>query len=693
MSERQTLAGVLLAGAVAGLLFAPVFGLAVLLPSVLVVTLVLAAGSELVARFPALTPWRPLLLGVAGLLGIVQTELFPTTLAGLPTGDTLAALGAGLVDSWQLALDSTWPARPDPELLLFVPLLVLGAGLLGIELAHRARGPLPALLPSAAVLGLSQLYAPAPEGLAVAAALGYAAAGVLTLVRGRVRPVALAAVIAAAVAGSGLAVVADPLGRPAYSLRQERPTPLPPAPTASPLDEIAARLRSGDLAVFSYTGSAKVDRWTTVVLPHFDGVNWRPDEYFQRLGAELAPPPGLLDPQRREADITTLPASGRWLPSQPWPAAVAGLDPLVGPDSGMLFGPGGVTNYRIAWWDPKSEGLLDAAIDPEVPGWREDIGEIPPGVAELATEATRGLRATFQSALQLQRYLTENYRVSTSTDLPTGHGWQQIRKFLLEDKEGTSEQFATAYVALARLLGIPARVAVGFAAPATAAADGRRTVRNRDVLAWPEVAVQGFGWVPLDPTRTAARDDNPNSGGLADLTKAARQKLPAPADLRNPDLPASGTVAGEEESAGGGWQWLWWSLLGLVLALPVLWLAGVPLWRLLRRWRRRRATGAAAVTGAVAEVRDRLRAFRIPVTPGMTVRDLAGAAAPLADRFTVDTLRLLAGTVDTALWSGGPATAELTDRAWDAERQVRKSLSRNGSLRDRLRAAFDPRTA
>ncbi|MGW0520561.1 transglutaminase family protein [Crossiella sp. NPDC003009] len=688
--ERLTLAGVLLAGALAGLLFAPVFGLGVLLPPVLTVTLVLAAGAELLARTPALIPWRPLLLGAAGLLGIVESALFDTTLAGLPTGDTVRALGAGLVDSWRLTLESTWPARPEPELLLFVPLLVLAAGVLGIELAHRFRGPLPALLPSAVVLGLSQLYAAATGGFALAAALGYAAACALALVRGQVRPVALVVVAAAALAGSGVGLLADPLGRPAYSLQDERSTPLPPAPTVSPLTEIAARLREPDRAVFSYTSPAPVDRWPLAVFTEFDGVNWRTGGDFQRLGAELAPPPGLLDPQRREARISTPPGSGRWLPSQSWPAAVSGTDPLIGPASGMLFGPGGAVDYRLSWWEPKAEGLLEAPIDPDVPGWQGGIGEVPPGMAELAEQATRGLRATFQTALQLQRFFTDHYRLASGAELPTGHGWPQLERFLLHTKQGTSEQFAAAYVALARLRGIPARLAVGYAAPATSAADGRWVVRNRDVLAWPEVAVRGFGWVPLDPTETAARSTA--TGGLADLTARARQNLPAPEAMRNPELPAAGAGDEADEAGSGSWWWLLWALPALVLGLPVLWVLGVPLLRLLRRWRRRRATGTAAVAGAVAEVRDRLRAFGIPVTPGMTVRDLATAAGPGADRFTAESVRLLAGTVDAALWSGAQVTGELAERAWDAERQVRKSLSRNGSLRARLRAALDPRT-
>lgn len=686
LGDRLAVAGILLAGLVAGLLFAPVFGLLALLPSLLVVTLLLFAGTELVAWQPALLPWRPLLLGLAGLLGITETLLFPTTFAGLPTAGTLRALGEGLTGSWRLVLDSTWPARPEPGLMLFVPLLVLAAGILGIELRQRIRSPLVALVPSVAVLVLSQLYAVA--SFAVVAAVGYATAAALVVVRGRVRPIALLVAVAAAVGGAGVAVLVDPLGQEAFSLKDQRDTPLPAAPTSNPLGEIAARLRTPERAVFSYTTDAPVDRWPVVVLTHFDGVNWQPDADFQQLGTELAAPPGLREPRRRSAEINTLDSSARWLPSQAWPASVTGVEPLINPAGGMLFGPGGELRYRLSWWEPKDGDLLNAPLDTDLPGWQGSVGEVPPGVSELAETATRGLRATVPAALQLQRYLTENYQVATGAELPTGHAWPQLRRFLLETKRGTSEQFAAAYVALARLRGIPARLAVGYAAPAAAGSDGSRVVRNRDVLAWPEIAVRGYGWVPLDPTETAARTTA--TGGLADLTAQAKRNLPAPEAMQDPELPA--TEGKDEQAEGSGGGWLWWAAPGVLLGLPVLWLVGVPLLRLFRRAHRRRAGGARAVTGAVAEVRDRLRAFRFPVTPGMTVRDLAVATGG-TDRFTGDSLRLLAGAVDSALWSGAPVTPELVNRAWDAERQVRRSLSRNGSRWARLRAALDPRTA
>ncbi|MBN6037054.1 transglutaminase domain-containing protein [Amycolatopsis sp. 195334CR] len=694
MKLRVETAGVLLAGAVAGVLFAPVFGFGVLVLPIVVVSLVTFGVAELATRKPSLEPWRPLLVALAGLLGLIESALFPTTAGGLPTGETFGALSAGLTESWRLALQSTWPTRPEAQLFLFVPLAVLAAAVLGIELLHRTRKPLLALLPSLAVLCLSQLYSAAPGSSAVPGALGYAAAAAIALAAGarwsKTAVAAIAALVVVAVGGASAAAVFDPAGRPAYSLKENESAPIPPARVASPLAEIGARLAAPEVPLFRYTANAPVDRWSLVVLDTFDGVNWKPGGEFRRLGVEIPPGPGLTAPViKREATVSTGGLSGPWLPSQAWPASVTGAEPFVGEGRGTLLGTGAPTGYQLSWWEAQVSGNLpvDTMIDPHAPGGLGGVGAIPPGISELANQATGGQRPSFQSALLLERFLSDNYRAVTGADRPTGHSWPQLRHFLLESKEGTSEQFAAAYVALARIEGIPARLVVGFQSPALPGPDGAFQVRNADVLAWPEVAVAGVGWVALDPTGTAAKSRG--GGGLGEVTAQARDRLPDPEALDGPEADEDTSAPTEPEATEDGGLPLA-LLLAPVLVVPLGWLGGVPLLKRIRRRRRRRAAGNGAVAGAWAEVRDRLRAHRVPVTSGMTVRELADATAKVADPSTVEGVRVLAGAVDAALWSGARTSPELADWAWRAEAEVRKGLSRR-PLRDRVRAALDPR--
>ncbi|MBB4688375.1 transglutaminase family protein [Amycolatopsis jiangsuensis] len=670
-TRRSATALVLLATGLAGLLFTPVFGAGALALPIVVVLVVCFAVAELCTRASALAPWRPVLALVVGLLALGVLEFgFTAQLAG--------GLLDGVTQSWQLTLQSTWPARPDPELLLFVPLAVLFASVLGVELLRR---PAVALVPGLAVAGLSQAYVALSGAVATAAGLAYVlVAGALLLVtRGQgSRPVLLVPMVVLAVVVSVGLTAFDQGTQPPAALHHEA-APLPPLRVDDPLDQIAERLTHPATPVFSYSGATQVDRWRMAVLDDFDGVTWRAEDGYRRLGASLG--------EAAQHARITVPAStdGPWLPSQPEPASVTGIAPLVDPGTGVLLLPGrsGPVSYDLGWREPRVPGaLVDAGIDPDaVTG---GLGQVPAGVADLAGKATGGLRPSFRSALQLERYLSENYRLANGPALPTGSGWAQLRTFLFGTKAGTSEQFAAAYVALARITGIPARLAVGFRAPGATSG----TVHNGDVFAWPEVAVAGAGWVPLDPARTAANGSGQAAGRLAQVTAQARAALPPPPQLHDPDVPKDDTAAAED-GATGSWLpiALLWLLVGLAGVLVLLVLA-IPLLRKVRTARRRRRTGADGVVAAWREARDLLRARGVAVPPGATVRDLAALIPSTVDSSVREGLEWLARQVDVALWSGAATDGAAVDQAWTAVQAIHKGLS-GAPLRVRLRAAFE----
>lgn len=684
MNFRITACCVLLASALAGLLFTPVFGFWPLVPPIAVVVVICYAVTELCARVPSLVPWRPVLSVVLGLIGVTEVELTGTTLAGLPTGTTVRALISGVTESWRLTLQSTWPVWPDAELLLFVPLAVLVVAVIGLELL---RHPALAILPSLALLGLSQIFIPWTGASATAAGLGFATLGGVTLVSARrasrtllmIAPTVVLAIVAGVVV-----TVLDQGNQPAYSVHHDQQAPLPQTRIVNPLNEVAARLNQPDTPVFTYTAATPIDRWRLVVLDDFNGATWSTGAAYQRLGAELAAPAGIPATQRSAQVNVPLGDGGPWLPSQEEPASVGGVSPLIAPDSGVLLAPEstGVVSYQLNWWEPQADPgkLLDAALDTSVGGG--ELGTIPPGITELARTATAGMRPSFQTALQLERYLSENYRVATGTELPTGAGWPQLSDFLLNTQRGTSEQFAASYVALARIVGIPARLAVGFRAP-QAAPGGQVVVRNGNVLAWPEVAVAGVGWVPLDPSGAAgASGEAPR--GLAAAAAQARASLPPAQELKDPPLPEKDP---NQTPGGDGPHIPVLSIVLGLLALAILVVIAIPALRFARTWRRKRRTGVAGIAAACAEARDLLGAHGVRLTPGMTTHDLA-AAAPVES--VVDSLTSLAHQADVALWSRWDPDAEAVGRAWQCVRAVRRGLRRR-PLRTRARAVFDVR--
>jgi hypothetical protein len=701
MSRRQTIA-VLAAVLIGGLCFGPVFGVRNLWLPVVAVCLVTLVITEICRH--RLAAWRPILIVVGGLLAVIETVLRATTLAGLPTAASIRALGKGLT-GWRLTLESTWPARPDPELVVFVPLLTLIACLLAVELLDRAP-PLVALIPGLGVVGASQLYIAADgwSAVLIAAALGLIVVALLipdNLEYRRIAPWPATAVVTVAAIVCGLVVGAiDPAGRTPYSLQKVQSASAPGVRQTSPLDELASRLssRERDDVVFKYRSSQPVDRWRQVALDDFDGSNWTTDHPFLRMGSELASDvqvPTTLE----SADVQLQDLDGPWLPSQLLPATVGGVtDPQVEPVGGTLMSSGRPGDYRLSWRKPDVDGqyLLNAGVDGDVMGSLSNLPPVPPEIASL--DPLKGKRATFETAIALEKYLRQHYQLAVGDNLPTGYGWPQLKTFLLDGQSGgaqsvarepgTSAQFAAAYVVLARLNGIPARLVVGFRAPAEPGADGYYVVHNSDAFAWPEVAVDGVGWWPLDPAANATTGKTSVAGSIDDITNQARAAVPPVNEIKDPDVPPP-----SDHGNGGDGIGLPRIPLTVVFAvsagLLLLWLAGVPLLKFGRSLRRRRRSGSAGVVGAWAEARDRLRAYGVPVTAGMTVRDLADAASAIPD--AAGGLTRVATAVDHALWSGGPTTPEVRDHAWTGVREVREAL-RGRPWTDRFQASLELRT-
>ena len=128
--------------------------------------------------------------------------------------------------------------------------------------------------------------------------------------------------------------------------------------------------------------------------------------------------------------------------------SVEGLRPAVDPASGSLLLPDGTAGarYRLSWYAamPGPEQLVDAAMDPEAAGTDVD-GTLPAAVTTAAAEALHGAPPSFATALVLERWFRDNYRLAGG-DRPTGSGDVQLVRFLTDTKTGTSEQFAAAYV-------------------------------------------------------------------------------------------------------------------------------------------------------------------------------------------------------------------------------------------------------
>jgi transglutaminase-like putative cysteine protease len=258
-----------------------------------------------------------------------------------------------------------------------------------------------------------------------------------------------------------------------------------------------------------------------------------------------------------------------------------------------------------------------------------------------------GAKTPFEEAVALQNWLAGGAFKYTLT-APTVVDASGLEHFLNSSKSGYCQQFSFALAVLARLLGIPSRVAYGFTS-GSSLGDNEWLVTTHDAHAWPELFFQGYGWLRFEPTPSGGNGQgtattpsytftvgsgsartptsttpsaNPSAPALSGLSQAAlQQKIRAEFGIAAP-YPAAGA---DRRASGGGPTVNPWEVFGLVLAGLVA-IAVVAPWsaRLaIRRRRWRRAEDAARAGAAWRELRDDLVDHGAGYLPSESPRTLA----------------------------------------------------------------------
>ena len=129
--------------------------------------------------------------------------------------------------------------------------------------------------------------------------------------------------------------------------------------------------------------------------------------------------------------------------------------------------------------------------------------QLPPTGLErtraLASRLTEGTTNPYDAVLKMNQYLKETYPYDLSIP-PQMEEMDAVEYFLFEQKRGYCEQFSSSLAVMARSLGIPARVATGYAPGEYNPFTGYYDVRASDAHAWVEVYFPGYGWSTFDPT-------------------------------------------------------------------------------------------------------------------------------------------------------------------------------------------------
>ena len=219
---------------------------------------------------------------------------------------------------------------------------------------------------------------------------------------------------------------------------------------------------------------AEADYLRGAVFDAFDGVYWS----TSARRSEAAPATAATG-ARTEVDATE---ATRWLfaprgagivSDTPWEAdALGALRPVDR----------GVTQWAFA---PTMDGVDPPAdTDLTVPP------SLMPKLEGLAVAWTAGAVDDRARAVALVRHLRDDFTYTLDRP-PTPPGQSVLLDFLLVHREGHCEFFASAFVVLARVLGIPARLVAGYRVVEHNGFGGYAVVRAKHAHAWAEAYVPG----------------------------------------------------------------------------------------------------------------------------------------------------------------------------------------------------------
>ncbi|MDE0067484.1 MAG: transglutaminaseTgpA domain-containing protein [Acidimicrobiaceae bacterium] len=171
----------------------------------------------------------------------------------------------------------------------------------------------------------------------------------------------------------------------------------------------------------------------------------------------------------------------------------------------------------------------------------------PERITDLAHQVTRDAANDYQRARMLQDFFRSPANFSYNLNVASQHDVATAEDFLFEVRSGYCEQFASVYAAMARSLGIPTRVAVGYTWGSWDRARGEYVVRGQHAHAWPEVYFAGVGWIMFEPTPGRSRPRDSDVTGHLEALQYPSNQIGEPA-ASAPD-PAPTQPAGNRRQA------------------------------------------------------------------------------------------------------------------------------------------------
>jgi hypothetical protein len=711
-------------------------------PSFLIVTAgaaILAAACGVAVAYLHKLPVVWWALSLVSLVAYLTYLVYPGTMSsGLPGITSLRAITEGLLHGVAKMLTITPPVDVEPALLIVPVTLAFVASFAAAVLIRRKPVLLPVLPPSLAFLAALLLSAngkifqwqitcgfllcafviillranakprtvnrpshgtvepdAATEAVAGRRAIWHGAAGRVLL-----GVPLVAVVVTSATAAVHFLPVSD--GSSRFDLRDLREPPLTLLEQLNPLVDVRRQIEQETTAtVFTVHtddgGPLPVDRIRVAALDRYDGVQWTSGAEFVRTGSTLPVGSGIDNPQTSSVDITLTGAfTPPFLPEYGQPRRVEAQNLGFDPASGLLVtGDRALDGYHFRLTTALPAGDIDPATATPAEGadfdrWRQ----LPQGVdgdpgAEFAAFAGQ-VTASAGNAYHKLEKLAEQLKSSPyALEATPGHSYAALDRFLPNAPAGTDvrvteEQTVAAFVIMARSLGYPARVAVGYRINPAAAVDGTYTVQVSDADAWAEVAFAGRGWVPFSPT--APRDGQPPPPPPP-VDPSGNQ---GPTETVRPD--STGSDVSPDGGAGIDIPWAI-ALTVLIPLVVVLLLIGtlIAIKQLRRRRRRTAGTTSDRIIGAWQESTNRLRENGFLVPTVLTPVEIGDRTTERFGAEAGKSVATMAPLVAEAVFAPEQPDEEAVVRAWDLEGELRSILDGRRSVIQNWLTWIDPR--
>jgi transglutaminase-like putative cysteine protease len=132
------------------------------------------------------------------------------------------------------------------------------------------------------------------------------------------------------------------------------------------------------------------------------------------------------------------------------------------------------------------------------------LPKLDPRIAALAKSITRSKTTMYVKVVALESYLRSNYSYNVNIHRPSDE--EGVAWFLFDnpDRDGFCNYFSSAMTVMARSLGIPARVAVGYTHGTYDAKHKENVIRGTDAHSWTQVYFAGYGWINFEPSASFA---------------------------------------------------------------------------------------------------------------------------------------------------------------------------------------------